>query len=217
MTTHHFYRLLLIGIVLLGGMQAHSQTPKPNTYNKHRGFFVSLAPGVNLTSVIIEDNYGSSKFKGAGTAWDFKIGGTLTENLILHATLLGHSVYEPKIYDSNYGLNGEKADNLDLYESMIGAGLTFYTTENYLVSTSFGLGGFTISDEDENEDYYSDPGFCFQLKAGREWWLTRTFGLGVAVYYHYTRAVNQKNSLSEETIKGYNYGFVLNATLNGRR
>jgi len=201
-------------------MQVYSQSnqlSKQYSGRIHNGFYLSLAPGANLTNVKMTDNEGSTTFKGLGAGWDIKIGKALQENLILHATILMHSVYEPKIYDSSKGLNGTTVKNIDLSEAMIGAGMTYYTPKNYLLSTSIGLGGFTLANEKKKEDSTSDKGLSFQLKAGKEWWISPKWGIGLAVYYHNTNVRNQDVKTDVERIKSNNFGIVLSATRNGRK
>jgi hypothetical protein len=212
-------KIILICIIMFSGIQLYAQVSHPTRDNKgwrHRGFYLSYAPGINLTNVKMTDKFGSTTFKGPGVGNDFKIGGTLKENLIIHATLLGHGVYEPRIYDENTGQNGTKADKIDFGELMIGGGITYYTPENFLFSSSVGFGGFSLTDEKNNEDNYTDRGFSLQAKAGKEWWVLPKFGLGLAVYYHCTNVLNQKGGEDEERIKSNNFGIVLNATLNGK-
>jgi len=210
----------MISLLLSFVMQAYSQNNQiTNQHNgrRHRGFFLSYSPGVNITNVKATDNYGSSIFKGIGLGNDFKIGGALKENLILHATLLGHGVYEPKIYDVNSGQNATRAKDIDFSELLIGVGITYYTPKNFLFSTSIGLGGFSLTNYSTDEDGSSDSGFGFHLKAGKEWWVSRNLGLGLAFYYHYTNVLNQAGSVYEERLIGNNLGIVLSTTLNGRK
>lgn len=220
MNTNHVKRIILICFISFIWIQAYSQgfqLPKQYSGRIHRGFYLSLAPGANLTNVKMKDKDGSTTSKGLGAGWDIKIGRTITKNLILHATILMHSVYEPKLYDSSNGLNRTTADKIDLFELMIGAGMTYYTPQNYLLSTSIGMGGFTITDEKKNEDNSSDKGFSFQLKAGKEWWISPKWAIGLAGYYHNTNVLNQKGKIGEESIKSNNFGIVLSATRNGRK
>ena len=220
MNINYIKKCFFISLLLFFGIQVYSQNnqiTKQHSGRRHKGFFLSYSPGINTTNVKATDNYSSSTFKGLGLGNDFKIGGTIKENLILHATLLGHGVYEPKIYDANSGQNGTRAKDIDFSELLIGAGITFYTTNNFLLSTSVGFGGFSLTDYSTDEDSSSDKGFGFQLKAGKEWWVSRTLGLGLAVYYHYTNVLNQAGSVDEERLIGNNLGIVLSTTLNGKR
>lgn len=207
-------RFVFVAIMLISCIHGKSQSYQMHrdAGKRHRGFFLSYAPGINFTSVAIDSkNYGSSTYKGTGLGMDFKIGGTLTENLILHATIIGHGVVGPKIDDI-------KTDNkTSVSEMMFGAGLTYYNPSNYLFSASVGVGSYTLENEREDIDISTDNGFSCQLKVGKEWWVAAKLGIGVAAYYHYTNCLNQKGNYGEERIIGNNIGIVLNATLNGRK
>ena len=220
MHTNLFYKIVLVILITILGTQSYSQDIQPlkeQSGRRHRGFFLSYSPGINITNVKATDNYGSSTFKGVGLGNDFKIGGTIKENLILHATILGHGTYEPTIYDANSRQNGNRAKDIDFGEFLIGAGITYYTPNNFLFSTSVGLGGFSLTDYSTDEDGSTDRGFSLQLKAGKEWWVSSRLGLGFAFYYHYTNVLNQAGSIDEERLIGNNFGIVLSTTLNGKR
>ena len=207
-------------VILLADLSAQSiPTPKLFTGRKHRGFFLSMAMGVNQTNVKIDTkNFGFTTISGPGAGFDIKIGGTLTENLILHATLLSHGVTGPKINSDYWGINNTKADNkVSLSEGLIGLGLTYYTHDNFFFSSSMGFGGFTLINEHEDIDITTDNGLSMQLKAGKEWWVSPKWGIGCAIYYHHTNTLNQEGTFAEEQLKSNNFGIVFNATLNGRK
>ncbi len=215
-------KIFVLSLVLLGALQMFAQdyyTPKPYTGRKHRGFYLSMGLGANTTNMTsVSKNYGTSTFKGPGAIFDLKIGGTIGQNLILHATLLSHGVTGPKIESDFWGIEETKTDNkYNISEGMIGGGLTYYTFDNFMFSGSLGFGGFTVTDERENYDFTTDNGISFQLKTGKEWWVSPKWALGVAVYYHHTNCLNQKGTFEEERLKSNNFGIVFNATLNGRK
>lgn len=219
MNRKYFRIVILVGLLSLIGIQSYSQGMpyiKEHNSRRHKGFFLSYAPGLNYTNVEMTGNYGTTTVKGLGGGMDLKIGGTLTENLILHATIIGHGVFEPKLYGDGIQ-DATTAQNVDLGEVMLGVGITYYTPDNFLFSTSMGLGGFTLTNEEEDIDGSSDNGFSFQLKAGKEWWVSRKLGLGLAVIYHYTNVLNLKGSVDEERLVSNTYGILLNATINGRK
>lgn len=220
MNIESFNRTLLIGIIVLWGMQVHSQSdslPRQNMGRRHLGFYASLAPGANSTNVYVNSLDGAFTLKGLGAGWDIKLGGTLKENLILHATLIMHDINEPKYYNASLGSNGTTVEKIELFEAMFGAGITYYTELNYLLSASMGSGGFTLYDRTNNKHGTTDKGLSFQLKAGKEWWITKKWALGIAVYYHYTNVLNQQGTVEEERIRSNNFGIVCNATRHGRK
>ena len=218
----HMKKLILISLVSFICLQAYSQNfymPKQYTGRKHRGFYFSGAWGVNSTNMNVDSkNYGQATYKGTGAVMDLKIGGAITEDLILHATILVQGMTGPKINSDYWGINDIKADDkISISQGLIGGGLTYYTPENILLSASLGIGGFTFENEREDLEFSTDNGFSFQLKAGKEWWVSRKLGIGVAVYYQNINVLNQKGNEAEETIKSNSFGVVGSLTFNGRK
>ncbi len=222
MNTKYFKLIILFFVIAFTSMQLKSQgfeIPKRYTGHKHRGFYLSISPGGNNTNVTVDSkHYGYTTYKGLGSGLDLKIGGAINESFILHATIMGHGVTGPKIDSDDWQINNVKTDNkLSFSEMLIGAGFTYYNSLNYLVSVSMGIGFFTLENEREDIDVSSDPGFGFQLKFGKEWWVSPKWALGIAMYYHNTSCINQKGNYAEEKINSNNLGVLLSATMNGRR
>lgn len=212
-------KFMLTGLIVLLGGQVYSQNFQSDNTNRgrrHRGFYLSWAGGVYSGNVDMSDNYGNTKVKGIGGVMDLKIGGTLTENLILHVTWLNHGLLEPKVYDESFGNSSVIAENTELSEIMIGGGLTYYTPISIFLSSSLGYGGFSASEEGDNDSASSEGGLCFQLKAGKEWWIARRWGIGLAAYYHKTKVHSNPNVEIDEKLNSNNFGIVFNATLNGK-
>ncbi|WP_430817821.1 hypothetical protein [Carboxylicivirga sp. RSCT41] len=223
MTTSSILRktILLFSITVICLQLSAQDFSLPKQYNgrRHRGFFLSMALGVNSTKMESDAKYyGLSTYKGIGGAFDLKIGGTLTENLILHATILSHGVTGPKVSSDEFNINDVKTDNdISLSEGMIGAGLTYYTGSNIFFSSSLGMGNFILENDKEDISISTDWGFSMQLKAGKEWWVGKKWGIGVAAYYHHTNGINQEGNIAEEKLSSHNFGIMFNATLNGRK
>jgi len=149
---------------------------------------------------------------------DIKIGGALAENLILHATILSHGATGPTVESDYWGFEELKTDNnVNISEGLVGGGLTYYIPENFFLSTSLGYGGFTFVNKREDFDVTTSNGLSYQIKAGKEWWVSPKWGIGLALYYHNTNCLNQAGYYAEERIKSHNFGILLNATLNGRK
>ena len=65
-----------------------------------------------------------------------KIGGAIRENLILHATLTTNYVAGPEISSNGESINS--SNNLEIGESMIGGGITYYLMpSNILLRNNF--------------------------------------------------------------------------------
>ncbi|MBZ0241759.1 MAG: hypothetical protein K8F24_00970 [Bacteroidales bacterium] len=183
-------------------------------YRLHKGFYLSMSVGPNFPNISDEVvNFMNLEYTGTGAQFDLKIGGAVQENLLLHATLVSNSVVGPKITSS--GMSQNSSNDLSIGEAMIGAGMTYYfMPANIFVSGSAGLGNFTLIDNKNDINISTDRGFSFQLKAGKEWWVSRRWGLGLAVSYMKTMVTNKPGGGTEEKLNSNNFAIVFNATLN---
>lgn len=186
---------------------------KTKVIGEHQGFYLSMALGPNFMNVTSESNYsGNVEFSGVGALFDLKLGGSVAQNLILHATLTSSVLSSPKI--TSNGMSQNSSNKVSLGEAFIGAGLSYYSPANILISGSLGMANFSLIDEEEDLDISTDRGFGFQLKVGKEWWVSHNWGLGVALTYNHTGLTNKPGGGVEEVLKSNNFGIVFNASLH---
>ena len=189
------------------------KTPKAG-YHQHKGFYLSMSAGPDFAGINSEvvGNY-KLNFNGTGGQFDLKIGGAIKENLILHATMTANSMTGPKI--TSGGSSQNTSNNLALGEAMFGVGITYYVMpSNIFLSSSLGVGNFTIIDNDKKTSISSDRGFSMQLKVGKEWWVSSKWGLGVALTYGKTQLTNSPGDGVKELMNSNNIGILFNVTLN---
>ena len=183
-------------------------------FHQHHGFYLSMSLGPDFASISdkVAGNY-DYVFSGTGAQFDLKIGGSISENLILHATIISNSMTGPKIKSD--GISQNTSNNVTIGEAMFGAGITYYVMpSNILLSGSMGLGNFTVLDNGQKNSVSSDKGFSMQLKAGKEWWISKRWGLGVALTYGSTNLKNSPGNGITELMKSNNIGILLNASLH---
>jgi hypothetical protein len=183
-------------------------------YHIHKGFFLSLSGGPNFSGISDKvSGQFNMKYTGTGPVLDLKIGGTLKENLILHGTITTNYISGPEITSNEESYN--TSDNLMVGEDFIGGGITYYfMPSNILLSGSIGLGKFLVMNTDDDTSISSDQGFGFQLKVGKEWWISRRWGLGVAISYSKLNVRNTPGGGVVELMNSNNFGIHFNATLN---
>ncbi|MCF0224770.1 MAG: outer membrane beta-barrel protein [Fibrobacter sp.] len=143
----------------------------------HDGFFLNLALGAGYQKTTLSTH--DEDFDVAGglgsPAFNFKIGGRIVDNLILHASII--NMYSAKVYKQL------KDDYSMIGESMMGAGVTYYLPYNFFGTASLGMGRvFSVEDDDLD---YSDYGFGLQAGVGKEWWVSDNWGLGVSAMFTY--------------------------------
>lgn len=191
-----------------------SAEAQEDDYHKHLGFYLSLSTGPNFANITSEVK-GSYKlgFNGTGALFDFKIGGAIKENLILHATLTTKSMSGPEV--TSNGTSQNTSNDIIIGEAVIGGGVTYYMTpSNIFLSGTIGLGNFTLIDNKNETSVSTDRGFSMQLKVGKEWWISKKWALGIALTYGKSHLINSPGIGVNELMDSNNFGILFNSTLN---
>lgn len=197
------FLLALLAAVTFSMAQSQSFT--------HDGFFLNLAFGIGGQS--FEDKGTDGDFSidagGGSSELDFKIGGRVVENMMLHATFLGVRTAGLDVtYRGETRTYKNSVEQMNLY----GMGVTYYMPMNFFVSGSLGIVIFALDKANEGKvDATSDKGFGFQIAAGKEWWVSDNWGLGVKAALTYGSADDQ-NDAGEMSGMGINVMF--SATFN---
>ena len=217
-TRNEMKKISLLSVLFIASTLVFAQSEtiaKPPEGRTHTGFFLSMSVGPHFPSISSEIvGVYDYKFTGTGAIFDIKIGGAVKENLILHATLVSSSLAGPKVTSGSNSQNA--SNNLSIGEAMLGGGLTYYIMpQNIFFSGSVGFGGYSLIDSDNsNASVATDRGFAMQIKAGKEWWVSKRWGLGIAVTYGKTKLTNTPGGSVEELMDSNNFGILFNATLN---
>ncbi|MDP2234952.1 MAG: hypothetical protein Q8J88_00840 [Bacteroidales bacterium] len=189
------------------------------TQRQHKGLYLSLGLGPVFGNIedFVKDNTAGDytlSMSGVGINFDFKIGGAVQENLILHATVTSSALPGPTItIEGNSSIKA--SDNMSVGEAMIGAGATYYfMPSNIFISGSAGIGNFSIINEDEKINISTDRGLSFQLKAGKEWWISKKWGMGIALTYGKTNLTNNPEAGLSEKLDSNRFAILLNASFN---
>jgi hypothetical protein len=180
----------------------------------HDGFFLRLAPGLGTGSASIEDTGDKLEFSGGLSDGDIAIGGRVRENLLLHGTIWGWILSDPKGEASGPGGSLSADVQGSLYLSAFGGGLTYYLMPaNVYFTGSLGYGALRSELEDPLKGD-TDSGLAFTLGVGKEWWVGDAWGLGVAGGFSYLSAKNKDIVLSSESWSGLAYSLRFSATFN---
>jgi hypothetical protein len=181
-------------------------------HQQHTGFYLSMGMGPAFGKITSDMGHEQIDMSGTGMKFDFKIGGAVRENLILHATMISTMLNGPSV-KSSYGGTGKTENTLSISENMlIGGGLTYYVMpSNLFLSGSLGLGNYSLTDTKNDVNGSTNGGFSMQLKVGKEWWVARRWGLGIALTYGKTFV---DNTAGNEKLNSSRFGILFNATLN---
>jgi len=145
-------------------------------FHMHDGLYLrlQLGGGYNQASAVGED----LAIKGAAAGFNFELGYAIVENLILFGRLGGTSVSSPDIELGGVTVEGTD-DDVSSNFSGLGAGVTYYFMPvNVYVTSAITASNLSITDDgDELAD--TDSGPALHLGVGKEWWVSRNWGIGV--------------------------------------
>lgn len=129
-----------------------------------------------------EDGANSSRFSGGVGLASFAVGGAVVDNVALGVESFAVSFVEPTVTIN--GTKYETKNNVTLSTSGLGVmGSYYFMPVNVYFSGTLGLGRTTLEIPSSNQKISSDYGVAGNLKLGKEWMVSRHWGLGVAGTY----------------------------------
>jgi hypothetical protein len=175
-------------------------------YHLHNGFYLrfALGAGRELTSWNSQD-LPDSEIRGSTANWMIDIGGALDWNLLFFLQF-------GKLVSVNPALSQAGKDGaykvLTSATSVTGLGLCYYFPSNTYLSLAYNMTEHTL-DFDDGQSFTSGTGNGFYFSLGHEFWVSANWGLGLAVFYHYS-----KSKESPGAVKNRIYGLAFSATYN---
>ncbi|MEM7447297.1 MAG: hypothetical protein AAF355_03555 [Myxococcota bacterium] len=160
--------------------------PDPQTVRPASG--VHEHDGVMLR-IMLGGGYATGDFstpdlnmRGGVAFTDIAIGGSVAPNLTLHGNLLAVTAPGPRADGSALPLGSDE----EVYVSAggLGIGVTYWMMpKNIFVSGSLGLASARV--EATSFTYDTDIGLALLASSGKEWWVSDSWALGLAVSYTY--------------------------------
>jgi hypothetical protein len=186
-------------------------------FHLHDGFYLSFGYSASFGNIKAEgENMSALTISDVGFGFDCLIGWAVKENLLLHFTGSGCIIYGPTAKFAD-GTSEKAPDNISLMGMFSGIGATYYfMPNNMFVSASLGSGSFDFNDSKNSEkNWHTDPGFSFQIKAGKEWWVSKNWGLGVAATYTMLNSeYTPVGSSTSENWSSNRFSILFSATFN---
>lgn len=195
-------------------LNSNAQDEEVRGHYKSDGLYLSMALGGGYLSInndITNGPYNNMKMKGPGMAFDFKLGGAVKDNLILHADIMTVNSSSADVTADGEELGTISGDN-SVGVMMFGAGTTYYfMPQNVFISGTLGIGGFTITSGENTSS--TQKGFGLFVKLGKEWWISKNWDLGLSAGFNYTNVNNKADDMTEK-LSGTSFGLCVNATFN---
>lgn len=178
-------------------------SPVPGRF-EHDGFFLRLNIGPSVANVTRPDY----RWSGLGLDMGVSIGGSIIENLALHADF--HTTLLPNPTERSRGRTRDFDADI-VFESM-GIGATYYIMPvNIYVSASGGIGVLAFED-DYGDSKDTAAGLALGAMVGKEWWVGTDWGLGVAGQLRYIRV--RDYLVDQERLHGLALSILFSATYN---
>ncbi|MEL6178541.1 MAG: hypothetical protein AAFS10_06285 [Myxococcota bacterium] len=193
-----------------------SSKPPAVGQKRHDGFFLRLSFGPGWSRATADPelpNQPKLTLTGIHTAGDVAIGGALVEDVVLHATYAWARAREPTLEAGGQEIAsiGER-----FLFNCLGLGTTLYLPLNIYLSGSFGWGMIDIATNEPVEYTVYNLGTSFVLQAGKEWWLTDQWGVGVAGRFLGGRITDSTGNGPQDQVRWVyqHVSVVLSATYN---
>jgi len=189
--------------VLLPALPAHARLL--DDQHAHDGFFLRFNLGVGHFDAEWHGGLADSmSIAGPSGHFGLALGGAIAPNLILFGELSSDAASNPTF---RYGpFEGDLGSDLGLVGFGPGIAYYFMPVNLYLSGTALLLRATTTGDEGRIE---TDRGFGVKLALGKEWWVSRDWGLGVA-------GIATLGSIpsDDSTVKVSNFSLAFTATYN---
>jgi hypothetical protein len=159
-------------------------------FHTHDGFFLRVHVGIAATGFSSTQSGTKTNYSGGGSSTGIAIGGVICRDLILYGAAFGTNTTNP---DKQVGGASTTGDLGSIGVGAIGPGLAYYFEHiNLYLSATFGLAGFTADDNSGFKVDSSRSGAAFDLMLGKEWWVSRNWGMGIAGEL-FTASLKDKN------------------------
>jgi hypothetical protein len=148
-------------------------------FHQHDGFYMRLYAGVGYLSASEEYLGTTYTYSGLAGTVGASFGGVVAPNLILYGELMGSSVTNASLSAQGYT---DQYSGTDLEFFGIGPGIAYYFQPvNLYLSGTLLLTQVSFSDTGSGYSQGdSNMGFGASLMVGKEWWVTRDWGVGIA-------------------------------------
>jgi hypothetical protein len=136
----------------------------------HDGLFLRIFAGYGKVTASESSGYGTDSYEKLGPTISTAVGGTIAHNLILYGEFLMTGL-------ANASETGGSSSGRDFVVYSFGPGVAYYFEPiNLYVSGTLALAKLDFIDRYPD----TDMGYAGSFTVGKEWWVSRDWGLGIA-------------------------------------
>ena len=175
---HHRYRPMPYGYPPPPVAYPMAPPESMEGFHTHDGFFLQVHVGISATGFSSKQAGVKTNYVGGGISSGVAIGGVIARNLVLYGAFFGTDTGNP---DRQVDGTSMTSDLGEIGVGAFGPGLAYYFERcNLYLSATFGLAGFTANDGGGVKVDSAKSGTAFDFMVGKEWWVSRDWGLGIA-------------------------------------
>ena len=203
--------LMVLSLLILPAISALAQYERVAGYHEHDGFFLRFHAGAGSGKMVETDiPISDLTLTGMSGVFRFQIGGSIASNLILFGELGAFSMSDP---DIDYGEYTQAYADIELSITDYGVGLTYYfMPSNIYVSGTLTFSKNRLSIRAMDVTGETEMGYGGYLSAGKEWWVSGDWALGVAGFYYFSEVTDKANDGTEYPVSNSVVGIVFSAT-----
>ena len=214
-------RLGIVGIVLLvssvaGAQGAPPPPPPPGGYTTatepgpaHDGFYLRLMLGGGYAEMTNSQTGQDVKISGNALGLDINLGYFLSPNLALGADLYGSGVQGPTLSVNGQTMTADSSTQLTF--AGVAGGITYFIPDpNVYLGASIGLAQGSVQMNGQTQSR-SPQGWGVHLLAGKEWWVSPHWGIGLAVDF-FKMSLPDDNNSTDSVLGG---GLLFSSSYSG--
>ena len=177
--------------------------------HEHDGFFLQMDLGVGAMSSKASSGGIDVELSGTAAQFSLVLGGVVAPNFIVGGHLWGVTVSSPDVKVNGSSLGSVSDSSIGL--SGVGLNLTYYFMPiNIYVSATPSIGVLTA--KQGGSSYDTKNGFAFRLAAGKEWWVSDNWGIGLNLQFAHSS--NEDKGTNPPTWATNWFGVAFSATYN---
>jgi hypothetical protein len=167
----------------------------------HDGFFLRIQAGYGRLSA--REDTGSRQYTKLGPSFSVAVGGKVLPNLLLFGELSMNGVVNSDERGSSETTSYSGPNSKELVLFVVGPGVAYYFMPvNVYLSTTIGLAKVKFVDG-YTDEHVPDTGIGFagSFSAGKEWWSSADWSVGLAARLIYARSMKH-----DYLVRDYPYG-----------
>lgn len=208
--------LLVVVEGIASAQPAPPPPPPPGGYttaaapvDPHQGFYLRLMLGGGYAKMTNSQTGNDVKIDGGAVGLDLNIGYFISPNLALGADLYGSGIQGPTLTVNGTSMQADSNTQLT-FAGVAGAVTYFIPEPNVYVSASIGVAQGTIQTNGQTQSR-SPQGWGVHVLAGKEWWVSPHWGIGLAVDV-FKMSLPDDNNSTDDVLGG---GLLFSSSYSG--